>query len=151
MTGYLITNLLQIYHWVCRWKLVSIWECCGQKFDVWFSSDSRCSSCFQSKTAVLSVVTDTFVVVICSSSTWWPAARDRDIDDDEWSWFIVVQRMPAPYLFSRIGLDVAWRRRPLLLLRYDTRCYTQGEVTSQYPWPRYDRHFVGITWRNVQR
>ena len=23
--------------------------------------------------------------------------------------------------------------------------YTQGEVTSQNLWPRYDRHFVGIT------
>ena len=27
--------------------------------------------------------------------------------------------------------------------------YTQGEVTSQYLWPRYERHFVGITWHNV--
>ena len=24
-----------------------------------------------------------------------------------------------------------------------------GEVTSQNLWPRYDRHFVGITWHNV--
>jgi len=24
-------------------------------------------------------------------------------------------------------------------------CNTQGEVTSQNLWPRYDRHFVGIT------
>ena len=23
--------------------------------------------------------------------------------------------------------------------------YTQGEATSQYLWPRYDRHFVGTT------
>jgi len=27
--------------------------------------------------------------------------------------------------------------------------YTPGEVTSQNLWPRYDRHFVGITWHNV--
>ena len=27
--------------------------------------------------------------------------------------------------------------------------YTHGEVTSQYLWLRYDRHFVGITWHNV--
>ena len=27
--------------------------------------------------------------------------------------------------------------------------YTQGEVTSQNLWPRYDRHFVGIIRRNV--
>ena len=27
--------------------------------------------------------------------------------------------------------------------------YTLGEVTSQNLWPRYDRHFVGITWHNV--
>ena len=27
--------------------------------------------------------------------------------------------------------------------------YRQGEVTSQNLWPRYDRHFVGITWHNV--
>ena len=27
--------------------------------------------------------------------------------------------------------------------------YTWGEVTSQNLWPRYDRHFVGITWHNV--
>jgi len=26
---------------------------------------------------------------------------------------------------------------------------TQGEVTSQYLWSRYDRHFVGKTWHNV--
>ena len=24
------------------------------------------------------------------------------------------------------------------------RSYTQGEVTSRYLWPRYDRHFVGV-------
>ena len=28
--------------------------------------------------------------------------------------------------------------------------YTQGEVTSQNLWSRYDRHFVGITWHNVR-
>jgi len=28
--------------------------------------------------------------------------------------------------------------------------YTQGEVTSQNLWPRYDRHFVGITWQCVE-
>ena len=27
--------------------------------------------------------------------------------------------------------------------------YTQGEVTSQSLWSRYDRHFVGITPRNA--
>ena len=27
--------------------------------------------------------------------------------------------------------------------------YTQREATSQYLRPRYDRHFVGITWHNV--
>ena len=27
--------------------------------------------------------------------------------------------------------------------------YTWGEVTSRNLWPRYDRHFVGITWHNV--
>jgi len=27
--------------------------------------------------------------------------------------------------------------------------YTWSEVTSQNLWPRYDRHFVGITWHNV--
>ena len=26
---------------------------------------------------------------------------------------------------------------------------TQGEVTSQNLWPRYNCHFVGITWQNV--
>jgi len=26
---------------------------------------------------------------------------------------------------------------------------TRGEVTSQNLWPRYDRHFVGVTWHNV--
>jgi len=28
--------------------------------------------------------------------------------------------------------------------------YTSGEVTSQNLWPRYDRHFVDVTWRNVR-
>ena len=27
--------------------------------------------------------------------------------------------------------------------------YTYGEVTSQNLWPRYDRHFVAVTWHNV--
>jgi len=27
---------------------------------------------------------------------------------------------------------------------------TWGEMTSQYLWLRYDRHFVGITWHNVE-
>ena len=27
--------------------------------------------------------------------------------------------------------------------------YTQGEVTSQNLWSRYDRHCVGLTWHNV--
>ena len=27
--------------------------------------------------------------------------------------------------------------------------YAWSEVTSQNPWPRYDRRFVGITWHNV--
>ena len=27
--------------------------------------------------------------------------------------------------------------------------YTQGEVTSQYLWSRYDRHFVGKTWHSL--
>ena len=27
--------------------------------------------------------------------------------------------------------------------------YTKGEMTSQNLWPRYDRHFVGVTWHNV--
>jgi len=31
----------------------------------------------------------------------------------------------------------------------DTRKYTQGEVTSQSLWSRYDRHFVGITRHNA--
>jgi len=25
----------------------------------------------------------------------------------------------------------------------------QGEVTSQYLWPQYDRHFVGMTWHKM--
>jgi len=25
-----------------------------------------------------------------------------------------------------------------------------SEGTSQYLWPRYDSHFVGITWHNVR-
>jgi len=29
--------------------------------------------------------------------------------------------------------------------------YIRGEVTSPSPWPRYDRHFVGITRCNVWR
>jgi len=29
------------------------------------------------------------------------------------------------------------------------RRYTYAEVTSQNLWPRYDRHFVGITQHNV--
>ena len=28
--------------------------------------------------------------------------------------------------------------------------YTEGEMMSQNIWPRYDRHFVGITWHNVR-
>jgi len=32
-------------------------------------------------------------------------------------------------------------------IRFDL--YTWGEVTSQYLWLRYDRHFVGITGHNV--
>ena len=28
--------------------------------------------------------------------------------------------------------------------------YTQGEMTSQNLWLRYDRHFVGITWHCVE-
>jgi len=39
-----------------------------------------------------------------------------------------------------------------LLCKKNRKCmckYTQGEVTSQNLWPRYDRHFVGITWHNV--
>jgi len=27
--------------------------------------------------------------------------------------------------------------------------YRYGEVTSENLWPRYVRHFVGITWHNV--
>ena len=33
-------------------------------------------------------------------------------------------------------------------LRIDSM-YTWSEVTSQNLWPRYERHFVGITWHNV--
>ena len=29
--------------------------------------------------------------------------------------------------------------------------YTSGEVTSQNLWPRYDRHFVGITYGVKER
>jgi len=29
------------------------------------------------------------------------------------------------------------------------RYNTLGDVTSQYLWPRYDRHFVAIAWHNV--
>ena len=31
----------------------------------------------------------------------------------------------------------------------DNRHNTQGEMTSPNLWPRYDRHFVGITWHNM--
>jgi len=31
---------------------------------------------------------------------------------------------------------------------FETQC-TQGEVTSQNLWSRYDRHFAGITWHHV--
>jgi len=37
-------------------------------------------------------------------------------------------------------------------VKYNTQSrlrYTYGEVTSQNLWPRYDRHFVGITRHNV--
>jgi len=27
--------------------------------------------------------------------------------------------------------------------------YTQGDVMSQNLWPRYNRHFLGMTWHNV--
>ena len=27
--------------------------------------------------------------------------------------------------------------------------YTQGDMTSQNLWPRYNRHFLGMTWHNV--
>ena len=44
-------------------------------------------------------------------------------------------------------------RAELAVLGYPTHTedylYTQGEVTSQDLWSRYDRHFVGITWHNL--
>ena len=35
------------------------------------------------------------------------------------------------------------------LLTWVLRVYTYGDVTSRNQWPRYNRHFVGITWYNV--
>ena len=34
---------------------------------------------------------------------------------------------------------------PFTINKQQNDTYTQGEVTSQSLWPRYDRHFVGIT------
>jgi len=39
------------------------------------------------------------------------------------------------------------RHRPYIF--YGLVVYTYSEVTSQNLGPRYDRHFVGITWHNV--
>ena len=35
-------------------------------------------------------------------------------------------------------------------VRSELAGYTWGEVASQYLRPRYDRHFVGITWHDVR-
>ena len=50
----------------------------------------------------------------------------------------LAERIEMPF-----GPDLRGPKEPRL------RPYTCGEVTSETLWPRYDRHFVGITWRNL--
>jgi len=41
--------------------------------------------------------------------------------------------------------------RAASLRNHRVRAYTQGKVTSQKQWSRYDRHFLGVTLHNVWR
>ena len=71
----------------------------------------------------------------------------------------VAARAPATRYGSLPASSSSLRRRHAtdLINRLCRKCksgnemqlYAQGEVTSQNLWPRYDRHFVGITWHNA--
>ena len=56
----------------------------------------------------------------------------------------VLGRLLKTFFFQSTNICSAMEA--LARMRYKP---TQGKVTSQNLWPRYDRHFVVITWHNV--
>ena len=119
-------------------------------------------------------VTMRFVLFLCTTAVWQFA-----INEYEWIWIwipwkyltkswtgIKIIRRNETKLkclcqskkksVAHFRLRPRWaplsRRTVILDVR---RCLwynaanTEGEVTPQNLWPRYDRHFVGITWHNV--
>ena len=57
-------------------------------------------------------------------------------------------QMSALVIFA-IAVHYSQNPTPMRTLAIMDLGYTWGETTSQNPWPRYDRRFVGITWHNV--
>jgi len=62
-----------------------------------------------------------------------------------WSvnWFACLQRSTCTFCRTPPSSDS--HANPILWIEANT----QGEVTSQNLWSRYDRHVVGITWHGV--
>ena len=48
-----------------------------------------------------------------------------------------------------LSLNMCTNKMPFGISYYRSAYNTQGDVTSQNLWPRYDCHFVGITWHTV--
>ena len=79
------------------------------------------------------------------------------VTDGRWS-ALTARIVYCTSIDLNTGLCMLIRVRPMCLqLQYAQMqaaeqirlLYTQGEVTSQSPWSRYDRHFVGITRHNA--
>ena len=62
------------------------------------------------------------------------------------AWSVLVTTASPEKRLNRDG-DVVWRVVDAQGPR--KHVYTQGEMTSQNRWSRYDCHFVRITWHNV--
>jgi len=62
---------------------------------------------------------------------------------------ITVTDISQSFTYNKTAAKINWHRYGTKLRHCDAM-YTWGEVTSQNLWPRYGRHFVGITWHNVR-